>query len=194
MPVTKFDVCSNALVLIGAEEITDFAGGSTESLAANRFFQSTVDNFLTLYDWQFATTTAQISRLVDAPLNQWDAAYQQPSGAIKIQNVKVNDKPIEYDRYKDKIHCNAAASDTVFCDYTFSALVEDWPPYFTELIEYALARKFSTALAAKLDFKNSFEIDLDRQFRLAKNADARQQTTKRLNMKGPGSIIAMRRS
>lgn len=194
MPLTKFDLCSNALMLIGASAITDFAGGSAESSAAARLFQTTADNWLTLYDWQFATTTAQLSRLVDQPLNMWDAIYQAPADALKIQNVKVNDEPISYDRFADKIHCNASASDIVHCDYTRTREVSDWPPYFVELIEAALAKKFSTVLAAKLDFKNSFDIDIDRQFRLAKNADARQQTAKRLRMNGPGSIIAARRA
>ncbi len=194
MPLTKFDLCSNALLLVGADTITDFNGGSSESAAAAQLFQTTTDNWLTLYDWQFATTTAQLSRLVDQPLNMWDAVYQTPADALKIQNVKVNDEPISYDRFADKIHCNAAASDLVYCDYTRTREVADWPPYFVELMEYALAKKFATALAAKLDFKNSIDVDLDRQFRLAKNADARQQTAKRLRMSGPGSIIAARRA
>jgi len=193
MPITKFDLCSNALKLIGADSITDFAGGSSESEVASQFYPTTAENWLSLYDWQFATTTVQLSRLSDAPLNAWDAAYQAPSGALKIQNVKVNDNPIEYDRFMDKIHCNAAASDVVYCDYTYAIDIAYWPPYFVELMEYALAKKFSTALAAKVDFKTTFNADLETQFRLAKNADARQQTAKRLNMQGRGSIIAARR-
>lgn len=190
---TKFDLCSNALMLIGAEVITDFSGSSAESAAAAQFYQTTADNWLTLYDWQFATTQVQLSRLTDAPLNAWDAAYQSPAGAMKIQNVKVNDLPISYDRFMDKIHCNAASTDEVFCDYTYSIDIASWPAYFVELIEYALAKKFSTALAAKIDFKTTFGTDMDTQFRLAKNADARQQTTKRINMKGRGSIFEARR-
>lgn len=191
---TKYDLCSNALMLIGAEVITDFSGSSAESAAASQFYQTTVDNWLTLYDWQFATTTAQLSRLGDAPLNAWDAAYQAPSGALKIQNVKVLDEPISYDRFNDKIHCNATTTDVVYCDYTYSIAISYWPAYFNELIECALAKKFSTALAAKIDFKTTFGADMDTQFRLSKNADARQQTTKRINMKGAGSIFQMRRA
>lgn len=194
MPLTKFDLCSNALMLIGAEAVTDFDGGTPESSAAAQFFQTTADNWLSLYDWQFATTTVQLSRLEAAPADVWDAAYSQPSGAIKIQNVKVNDLPIPYDRFQDKIHCNAAVADEVYCDYTWSIGVEYWPPYFVELMEMALAKKFSTVLAAKIDFKNTFDEDLQTQFRFAKNADARQQTTKKLNMKGRGSIIEARRA
>lgn len=193
MAPTKFDICSTALRLIGAEAITDFSGTSSESTTASQFYQPTVDNWLSLYDWQFATTTVQLARLSEAPESAWDAAYSQPDGAIKIQNVKVDDIPIAYDRFRDKIHCNAFVSDQVFCDYTWSIGCEYWPPYFTELVQMALAGKFAMALAAKLDFKTSFTGDIDTQFRLAKNADARQQTAKRVNMRGRGSIFEARR-
>ena len=172
MALTKFDICSTALRLIGAEAITDFSGTSSESTTASQFYQPTVDNWLSL---------------------AWDAAYSQPDGAIKIQNVKVDDIPIAYDRFRDKIHCNALLSDQVFCDYTWSIGCEYWPPYFTELVQMALAGKFAMALAAKLDFKTSFNGDIDTQFRLAKNADSRQQTAKRVNMRGRGSIFEARR-
>lgn len=194
MAATKFDICSNALMFVGAGVITDFSGSTAESAAAKQYWQTTVDNWLTLYDWQFATTTAQLSRLGSAPLDEWDAAYSQPAGAIKIQAVRVNDDPISYDRYQDKIHCNAAVSDTVYCDYTFSVDCAFWPPYFVELIEVALAKKFGTAIAGKLDLKSTFEGDIESQFRLAKNADARQQTAKRVNLSGRGSILAARRA
>jgi hypothetical protein len=194
MSLNKFDLCSNALMLIGAEAVSDFDGRSPESAAAAQFFQSTTDNWLSLYDWQFATTTAQLSRLFENPPSAWNAIYQAPPGAIKIQNVKVNSTPITYDRFHDKIHCNATLEDNVFCDYTRSMEVHSWPPYFSELMEYALAKKFSTVLAAKIDFKSTFGDDLEVQFRLAKNADARQQTTRRINLEGRGSIFAARRA
>lgn len=190
---TKFDIASHALMLIGANPVTDFASGSDESQAAGAFFQTTANNWLSLYDWQFATTTVQLNRMSEAPRSAWSAAYQQPADQIKIQNVKVNGINIPFDRFKDKIHCNAGETEDVFCDYTRQIEPEYWPPYFTELMENALAKKFSTVLAAKIDLKASFSGDLETQFRLAKNADARQQTTKRVNMRGRGSIVQVRR-
>lgn len=193
MAFTKFDVCSNAMRLIGASSITDFSGTTAESATAGQFYQTTVNNWLSLYDWQFATETIQLSRLSEAPPNAWQAAYSAPPDALKIQNVKVDDRPISYDRFRGRIHCNALVSDKVYCDYTAAVNCEFWPPYFLELVETALAAKFSMALAAKLDFKTSFNGDIETQFRLAKNADARQQTASRVNMRGRGSILEARR-
>lgn len=194
MPLSQFDICSNALMRIGAESITDFSGGSAESLAAARFYQSTADNWLTLHDWRFAGQTALLVRDAAAPLQMWDASYAQPSGAIKIRSVKVNDLPIPYDRFRDKIHCDAVGGDSVYCEYTTSVDCAYWPPYFVELMELALALKFSFTLAGKLDLKNVIEADLQMQFRLAKNADARQQTARRIRLDGRGTILEARRA
>lgn len=194
MPLSQFDICSNALLRIGAEEIEDFDGGSSESQAAAAFFQSTADNWLTLHDWHFAKQTALLVRDASPPLQMWDASYAQPSGAIKIRSVKVNDLPISYDRARDKILCNALSTDNVYCEYTVSVDCSYWPPYFVELMELALAIKFSFTLAGKLDLKNVIEGDLQTQFRLAKNADARQQTTRRIRYDGKGTILEARRA
>lgn len=194
MPLTAYDICSNALLRIGAEEITDFSGSSAESQAAAAFYQPTADNWLTLHDWHFAKQTALLVRDVAAPLQMWDASYAQPATAIKIRSVKVNDLPISYDRARDKILCNAMSTDSVYCEYTVSVDCAYWPPYFIELMELALAIKFSFTLAGKLDLKNVIEGDLQTQFRLAKNADARQQTTRRIRYDGKGTILEARRA
>ena len=194
MPLTKFDVCSNALVAIGAEPITDFAGGSTESAVASQLYQSTIDNWLTLYDWRFASKQAQLSRLVAVPSSLWTAAYQAPADIIKLKGVFVVDRAIEYDRYGDKIYCNAQSTDTVIADYLYSIAPEYWPPYFVMLAELALMKRFAFALAGKLDLKATVDGDLQQQFALAKNADARQQTAKRINTAGRGSILEARRA
>lgn len=194
MPLSQFDICSNALLRIGADTITDFSGASAESFAAGKFYQPTADNWLSLYDWNFAKQTALLVRDVTAPLQSWDASYAQPTGAIKIRSVKVNDVSIEFDRAREKILCNAKSTDSVYCEYTNSVDCAYWPPYFVELMELALALKFSFTLAGKIDLKNVIEADLQLQFRLAKNADARQQTTRRIRLDGKGTILEARRA
>jgi len=194
MASTKFQICSTALMSIGASPITDFDGGSTESEVAAQFYDTTVENWLSLYDWRFATTSAQLSRVSSDPLSPWDAVYQQPADMLKLLSVKVTDLPIPYTRYLDKVHCNAVAANVVIADYIYNIACEYWPPYFRTLIEHALAQRFAITLAAKVDFKNVFVTDLELQFRLAKNADARQQTTRRLPLSGRGSILEARRA
>jgi hypothetical protein len=193
MAHSKFDICSDALISIGASPITDFEGGSTESEVAAQLYQRTVENWLSLYGWRFATTDQQLSRLSAAPDTGWDAAYQQPETMLRLNAVKIGGKVIDYTRFKDQIHCNAAETDEVWAEWIYYPSEANWPAYFVTLIDYALQKRFAVALAGKLDIKREVGLDLDFQFRLAKIADAQQQTARRLPYSGTGTIMEVRR-
>ncbi len=47
MSDSKFDICSKALVLVGANTITSFSESTTESKVANQLYESTLENLLT---------------------------------------------------------------------------------------------------------------------------------------------------
>jgi len=193
MALSAFDICSNALVQIGASAITDFEGGSEESEVCSYLYQPTVDNWMSMYPWRFATRQKQLSRLSDEPDMMWDAAYAQPDGMITLQAVQVSDVNVPFDRFENKIYCNATSADVVIATYTYSISEAYWPPYFVELIELALMHKLSFALPSKLDMKQLVKSDLEIQYRMAKAADQRQQSSRVLPMSGRGSIIEARR-
>lgn len=194
MPRDKFEICSDACLNVGASTITDFSGNSTESEVCGYAYRGLVDNWLSLYPWRHASRQIQLSREVDAPEARWDAAYAQPPNMVHLQAVTVLDVPIPYDRYEDKIYCNATASDVVIADYAYYIDEQYWPPYFATLIEQAMTEKLATALADRLDLKKSFGVSMEQQFRLAKNMDSKQQTTKKLPLVRGRSLSAFRRS
>lgn len=194
MPRSRFDIASSALVAIGANAINSFDDGTDEALAVAQFWDGTVENWLSLYPWRFATHTAQLSRISEAPTSGWDAAYREPTDMLALHHVEINDEPIPYSRYRREIHCDASETDAVYAEYVYSADESIWPPYFATLIEHALQNRLAFALAGKLDLKADNKADMMEQFSLAKNADARQQTTRRLNMRGRGSLLAARRA
>lgn len=191
---TKFDICSNALVQIGANSISDFSGVSKESEVCGLIYDQTVKMWLSSYWWRFATKIGQLSRDVSAPSALWSASYAQPGDMIALQSVSVGDVNIPFDRYENKILCDASASDAVYATYTYAISETYWPAYFIELIEMALMHKLSFALPAKLDLKQIAKDDLEQQFRLAKSIDNRQQTSRKLPLGGRGSIMEYRRS
>lgn len=194
MTVTKFDICTNALLQIGAKAITDFAGGTRESTVCGAIYQTTVDGWLEMYPWRFATKQVTLSRNVTAPDHYWDAKYSEPGDMLALQGVFVGTQPIEYDRFENEIYCNASSTDTVYAVYTYSISETYWPNYFVNLIEVALMQKLSFALPAKLDLREALTDDVEKQFRMAKAADSRQQPSRILPTRGRGSIIEARRS
>lgn len=182
MAITDIDICARALVLIGASPITSFEDGTTEATVAANLYEDTVRDMLSRHRWRFASGQAQLSRLVDVPDARWDAAYQLPADLILLHGVTVTDDPIAYDRYQDKVYCNATAEDLVYADYTFQANEDLWPPFFVTAVEYQLASIFAYSVAAQEGLSDIFEKRAMRQLVICRTLDSQSQTTRRLNV------------
>lgn len=174
------DICARALILIGADPITSFDDGTTESLVSVNMYEDLARASLVNARWRFATNQAVLNRLTAAPTGRYDYAYQQATGTLMVHAVTVNDLPIEYQIYGDKIYANTSASDVVIADYTYRANEEDWPSYFTIAVEYALATLFATSIARDANLASLMKQAANEAMAKARSLDAQQQTTRKL--------------
>jgi len=174
------DICSRALILIGAEPITSFDDDTSEALIASNMYEDVARSNLTSTRWRFATNQSVLNRLSAAPTGRFDAAYQLPAGTLLVHAVTVNDFQIEYNVYGSKVFCDAAAADQLIADYTYRAEEQDWPSYFSICVEYAMAVVFATALARDQSLAALMDQQLQRAIAKAKSIDSQQQTTRKL--------------
>ena len=49
MATTDIDICARALIMIGAEPITSFTDGTTESKVASNLYTDTIKNLISSY-------------------------------------------------------------------------------------------------------------------------------------------------
>ena len=96
---SAIDISSRALILIGAEPITSFTDGTTESLVAGSLYEDICRSALSNTRWRFATDQAVLNRLTDAPTGRYDFAYQLPADTLLVHAVTVNDGQINYQIY-----------------------------------------------------------------------------------------------
>jgi hypothetical protein len=185
------DVCSRALILIGAEPITSFDDGNNEALIASNMYEDIARAALVNCRWRFATNQVVLNRLSDAPTGRFDSAYQLPSGWLMSHAVTVNDFPIEYQTYGDKIYSNSTASDELVLDYTYRANEQDWPSYFTVAVEYELAIVFAVGLARDQTLAQLMSQQASQAMVKARSLDSQQQTTRKLTT---NRFIANRRT
>jgi hypothetical protein len=174
------DVCSRALILIGADPITSFDDGNNEALIASNMYEDIARASLVNTRWRFATNQVVLNRLSDAPTGRYDAAYQLPSGWLMTHAVTVNDNPIEYQTYGDKLYNNAASTDELVLDYTYRAEEQYWPSYFTVAVEYELAIVFAVGLARDQQLAQLMSQQAIQAMTKARNLDGQQQTTRKL--------------
>jgi len=175
------DVCSRALILVGAEPITSFDDGNNEALIASNMYEDVARASLLNTRWRFSTNQAVLNRLSDAPTGRFDSAYQLPSGWLMTHVVTVNDTPIEYQTYGDKLFCNEAASSELVLDFTYRANEQGWPSYFTIAVEYELASVFAVSLARDQSLAQLMTQQAATSMMRARNLDAQQQTTRKLS-------------
>ena len=188
MATTDIDICARALIMIGAEPITSFADGTTESKVASNLYSDTIKNILSAYRWRFASKQTQLSRLTDTPDARWDSAYQLPSDILTLHGIYINDKPISYDRYGDMVYNNATSTDKVYADYTYydegaTNPAIYFPAYFIYTAELSLASIFAFAVAQNTELSALLEQKAQRQLTFARNIDSQQNTTRRFNTK-----------
>lgn len=177
---SPIDVCSRALILIGADPITSFDDGNNEALIASNMYEDVARSALVNCRWRFATNQVVMNRLSDAPTGRFDAAYQLPSGWLMTHAVTVNDFPIQYQTYGNKIYTDASSGETLVLDYTYRADEQDWPSYFTVAVEYDLASVFAVSLARDQGLAQLMSNQAQASMIRARNLDAQQQTTRKL--------------
>jgi hypothetical protein len=177
---SAIDICARALILIGAEPITSFDDGTTEALVSVNMYEDVARASLVNARWRFSTNQDVLNRLTDAPTGRYDNAYQQPDGTLMIHAVTVNDHPIEYQIYGDKIYGNTSTNDVLIADYTYRANEQDWPSYFTIAVEYGLATLFATSIARDPSLAALMQDASTKAMAKARSLDAQQQTTRKL--------------
>src|SRR6056300_878927 len=194
MAVTKVDIASRALVLVGANPISSFTDNSTEALITNTIYEEVVESTLAESHWRFAMGQKELSLLADAPTSRYEYAYQMPTdpAVITIMTVTNNDNPIPYARYEDKIYLNGYGSESkVYMDYVFRQDESLFPTYFRLALIYKLASAYGGALGRDADIINSYETKAERQLIKARNIASQETTSKKLNTT---RFIAERRS
>lgn len=167
--------------MIGASPITSFTDGTTESTACANLYENVVLDQLSRYRWRFSVGQEQMSRLGSAPSTKWEAAYQLPATAIQVMSVLVNGWPIHFDRYQDKIYCDASASDEVYLEAVYRIDENFWPPYFVTLLQYQMAALLAESIGAKTELAAMFDQKAARQAAMSRNIDAQGRTAPRIN-------------
>ncbi|MEK9693259.1 MAG: hypothetical protein VW235_10045 [Rhodospirillaceae bacterium] len=179
---SKFDICNQALVLVGANTITSFSQNTTESKVANQLYENTLNTLLTRCRWRFASKQIQLSYDSTAPLGRWNSKHSVPADALIINTVTVDDNIIQYDRYNDYIFSDADSTDTVIADYTYSPSETNLPAYFIQSLVFELASLFAGAIARNDNLSNLYNQRAIAQLAIARNIDSQAQTTRRVDV------------
>lgn len=174
---SKIDLVSNALILIGDNPINSLTGNAKAQVVASNLYDSIVQAELSKHDWGFARKKVQVSKTTDTlPDSEYDSVHQLPSDLLVLREVRPRQG---YRVYGKKIYSNNGTQKMTI-DYTANVAESFWPPYFEEMIQYALARNFATPIrdsaAARAEMTNEYL----NASRMARYQDSQQYPTEQL--------------
>lgn len=165
---SKIEIASDACLLLGANQISSFSE-STEGRIASALYEDTYRGILSSFRWRFASKKAMLSRLTEAPLNQYDYQYQLPTDLINLIHGETLDN---YEIYGDKLYSNLP---TVSIDYIYRVEETLLPSYFILCFKFLLAAQFAIPLTDNSTKAELYSGLYTTQYRIAKNIDSSQR-------------------
>lgn len=139
---SSLSICSDALLLLGANPISSFSEGTDEANICDRLYPNIKDSTLQAYPWSFSMKKVQLARTVNTPVNEWKYEYVLPSDRIGPIRRVFNSAAVGAGTFTDwaiqgdKLLTN---QETVVVDYQYSPLESAWPAYFVQLMKYMVA-------------------------------------------------------
>lgn len=190
---SDIDICSNALLLLGARPIQSFDDGTDASTLCANLYPSTKESILSRHDWRFTITKRQLALSSTAPVSFWDYQFQLPSdrltdGVIKMFDSDAASAPVykNFEILGDKLMTDV---DEAWIDYQTTSVESAWPPYFVELMEYAMAARLAYPITDQANlaqqmketaFGTAAEVMNGGLFALAKSRNSRENPPQRL--------------
>ena len=140
---TDVSICSQALLLLGANQITSFSDGSAPSSICSVIYPRIKSQTLGMYHWSFTLAKVALSKLSGSPTNVYSNKYQLPSdmflGVPRVVYASTSltaPNVTDYQIQGDQLLTN---EETIVVDYQKLIAESLMPSYFVQLLIYQMA-------------------------------------------------------
>lgn len=178
MAFSGIDLCSRALIKIGANSITSFDDGSAEAQVAASIYPIIRDGMLSVHPWNFAIAQRALGNLVEPPLADYSRAFELPEDCVRVLSAGITGRGrgLAYRIQRRRICVDA---DEVVLTYIFRADESDFPPFFNLALVARLAAEFCIPLTDSTSRWTSLYKIAEEELRRAKLTDAQEDTPPR---------------
>ena len=173
---TKIDLCSAALISLGAAGISSFDEGSAESILAASLYDVTYEGLLSNHPWGFAKKTSQLALLNKTPIANYNYAHQLPSDFMRA--ISLGDaghgvtRGLDYQIIGRQLHSNKTS---VMLQYIFKPNEQDLPAWFKKCLIDHLAAEFCLPLLENTSRANLLSNRAQLELAHAKSIDSQQK-------------------
>jgi hypothetical protein len=179
MALTALQLCSRALIKIGAQPVASLDDGTAESEVAANLYPAMRDGLLSLHPWSFATAQETLPRLAAQPVADFVHAYQLPVGFLRVLSAGGENagQGIRYRIVEDRLHTDA---ERVTLTYVFRPDESAFPPFFASALVARLAAEFCIPLTEATTRTQLLFQQAEAELRAARHADSSQATPRAL--------------
>lgn len=175
MAMSRIDLCSRALLKIGANPIASFGEGTAEADVASNLYDYVRDALLSAHPWHFATTQKKLAALSGQGEDDTPGGYALPVDCLRVLSAGSFEggSGLVYRLSNRALHTNAPE---VYLTYVFRADEADFPPFFDKVLIAYLAAEFCIPLTDSTSRWEGLRKIADEDFRQAKLINAQQVT------------------
>lgn len=179
MALNDIGLCSRALVKLGANPITSFNDGSAESEIAASLYAPTRDALLSAYPWTFASGQLALSKLQDAPIADYQNAFQLPIDYLRAISAggQGQGRGLQYRIAQGALHTN---NNEVTLTYIYRPEEEEFPAFFDAALISRLAAEFCIPVTESTSRTETLHRLAEQEYAKARQIDAQQDTPNRI--------------
>jgi len=173
MAYTKIDLCSRALVKLGANPIASFSEATAEAKVSTQLYEPTLESLLAAYPWRFALEKTELARLTTPPTADYQYAYQLPNDCVRVLSAGngIKSQGLKYKIVGGTLHTNA---EQVVISYISRPDESAFPPFFSNALIARLAAELCLPLTESTNRTDYMYARAEEEFKAAKLTDSQQ--------------------
>lgn|ERR1700679_2303598 len=176
MPLTKVQVISNALSIMGKKPIQSLVNQDSLVAAAVQAYDFLFNAALMSGFWRFATTIVELNQITPAPIGgYWFYAYQLPANFMKL--VHLWPHQYDYDLYQNgQLYSNFDnTNQPLYLEYVFSISDVLVPDYFWLYFVWEIAHYLCLSNAQSVQYLQAVRPERDYTKAIALAADCQNR-------------------
>lgn len=177
MEFSALDLCSQALVKVGASPIHSFETNMAEARVARAFYETTKQNLLSCFPWTFATKNMRLAQMSDSPISDYIYAYALPHDFLRVLSAGngTQSAGLTYHIKGTQLHTNSAE---VYLTYISNVAETDFPPFFRQALTTRLSSEFCLPLTENTGLAEFLNDQAEKDEKKARLIDSQQETTR----------------
>jgi hypothetical protein len=178
MAYSDVDLCSQALVRLGAAPIGSFADGSAEATVAFRLYGLVRDGLISAHPWSFSIAQAALSDPAAAGSADFAWRHMLPADCLRVISAgsQHRGRGAEY-----RVQGTALFTDERLVTLTYQRRTpeSDYPAFFAAALVARLAAEFCLPVTESASRTEVLRRAADLELRQARLVDSQQSTPRR---------------